>query len=684
MKTKLLFMIVMIIISITINAQILVNDIYYHLNEENHTAQVTLGDSAYSGDIIIPSIVQYNNADYNVVSIGEYAFSYSSITSISLPNSITTIGIEAFSSCQKIRSINIPNSVTRIESKAFAECHSLLMAIIPSSVTFIGSSAFSGCYALAPITIPNSVTTIESGAFKRVANIIYSGSASGSPWGARSVNGYVDGYFVYNDASKTQLLACFTTASGDITIPSTVTSIGNFAFYYCSALASVSIPTSVTKIGNYAFNRCLMISSLTIPDGVSTIGTDAFSDIPNVVYYGSATGAPWGAKCINGWVETPLVYSDATKTTLKACFRNAKGSINIPNTVAIIEREAFSNCDSITYVSIPNSVYAIKRGAFQFCKSLTSVTLPNGLTELGKSAFYNCLALTDITIPSSLSQIEEATFAYCYALTSVSLPNSITSIGYQAFESCRSLAEIDIPSQIATIGYRAFAHCSALPIVSIPSNTISIGQGAFRNCSSLTAINVDASNEYYSSIDGVLFDKNQSLLLRYPAGKEENSYSIPSSVSSINEAFWGCSSLENIDIPESVISIEGYAFQSCYSLQSISFPSSLRTLGECDVLAGCKSLKYIKSEAENPPVARYSTTFYGVNKQIPLYVPKESISLYQNAEGWNEFTIIHSIPEDVENVASQNVKTPHKVIHNGKIFIQRGDKTFTITGAEIK
>lgn len=684
MKTKLFLTIVMIIISITINAQILVDDIYYHLNEENHTAQVTSGDSAYSGDIVIPSIIQCNEASYNVISIEGHAFSYSSITSISLPNSITTIGIEAFSSCQKIRSINIPNSVTRIESKAFAECHSLLMAIIPSSVTFIGSSAFSGCYALAPITIPNSVTTIESGAFKRVANIIYSGSASGSPWGARAVNGYVDGYFVFNDASKTQLLACFTTASGDITIPSTVTSIGNFAFYYCSALTSVIIPTSVTEIGSYAFNRCLMISSLTIPDGVTSIGDDAFYEIPNVIYYGSATGAPWGAMCINGWVETPLVYSDATKTTLKACFRNAKGSINIPNTVAIIERYAFNNCDSITCVSIPNSVYAIKKCAFQYCKSLTSVTLPNSLAELGEYTFNNCPALTDISIPSSLSQIERCTFAFCYALTSVSLPNSITSIGEDAFRCCYSLSEIEIPSNIVSIGSRAFDRCSALPIVSIPSSTVSIGKGAFRVCTSLIAFNVNASNEYYSSIDGVLFDKMQSQLIYYPAGKEDNSYTIPTTVSAINaEAFWGCSSLENINIPESVESIADYAFESCSSLKSMTFPSSLKTLGFF-VMENCNSLEFIKCEAETPPLASEFNTFWTVDKQIPLYVPIESIPLYQDADGWKEFAYIRSIPEGVENVASQNMIITNKTLRNGQIYILRGNKTYTLTGQEVK
>ena len=684
MKTKFLFSIVTIIFSITINAQILVDDIHYLLNEENHTAQVTIGKLAYSGDIVIPSIIQYNKINYDVISIGDRAFSNSSITSISLPNSITTIGIEAFNSCNKLKSINIPNSVTRIESKAFANCHSLLTAIIPSSVTFIGSSAFSECYALAPVTVPKGVTAIGGNAFRHVSNINYSGSATGSPWGARAVNGFVDGFFVYNDASKTQLLACFTTVSGDVTIPSTVTSIGKFAFYYCSALTSVTIPTSVTKIENYAFNRCLMISSLTIPDGVTNIGDDAFSDIPNVIYYGSATGAPWGAMCINGWVETPLVYSDATKTTLKACFRNAKGSINIPNTVAIIEREAFSNCDSITSVIVPNSVFSIKRGAFQYCKSLSSITLSNCLTELGEYAFYNCLALTDITIPSSLSQIERCTFAFCNALTSVSLPNSISSIGDDAFECCSSLSDIEIPSEIVSIGIRAFDRCSSLSIVSIPSSTVSIGKGAFRVCASLVAFNVDASNEYYSSIDGVLFDKEQAILLYYPAGKEDNSYTIPNSVTSISgEAFWGCAALEKINIPESVEYIADYAFESCSSLKSITFPSSLKTL-EFFVLENCNSLEFIKCEAETPPQAGYYNTFGGVDKNIPLYVPTESIPLYQNADGWNEFNFIRSIPEDVKNVASQNVKITRKLLRDGQVLILRGEKVYNAQGALVK
>ena len=285
---------------------------------------------------------------------------------------------------------------------------------------------------------------------------------------------------------------------------------------------------------------------------------------------------------------------------------------------------------------------------------------------------------------SSLSQIERSAFAFCNALTSVSLPNSISSIGDYAFECCSSLSDIEIPSEIVSIGIRAFDRCSSLSIVSIPSSTVSIGKGAFRVCTSLVAFNVEASNEYYSSIDGVLFDKEQAILLYYPAGKEDNSYTIPNSVASISgEAFWGCAALEKINIPESVEYIADYAFESCSSLKSITFPSSLKTL-EFFVLENCNSLEFIKCEAETPPQAGYYNTFWGVDKNIPLYVPTESIPLYQNADGWNEFNFIRSIPEDVNNVASQNVKTTHKVIHDGNIYILTSDKTYTITGAEVK
>ena len=160
-----------------------------------------------------------------------------------------------------VQYVVIGNGVTSIGSNAFYNCDSLTSVTIPNSVTSIGSRAFSGCRSLTSVTIPNSVTSIGSSAFYNVPNIVYNGTATGSPWGAQSVNGYVEGLLVYADESKTTLLACSSAVEGEITIPNSVTSIGEYAFYRCRSLTSVTIPNGVSAIEERTFYGCNRLES---------------------------------------------------------------------------------------------------------------------------------------------------------------------------------------------------------------------------------------------------------------------------------------------------------------------------------------------------------------------------------------------------------------------------------------
>ncbi|MCR4663795.1 MAG: leucine-rich repeat domain-containing protein, partial [Paludibacteraceae bacterium] len=205
-------------------------------------------------------------------------YSYSrSITTVIIEDGVTSIGNYDFRGCSSLTSVTIPNSVTSIGDYAFQYCRSLTSVTIPNSVTSIGQYAFSYCSSLTFITIPNSVTSIGECAFNGVPNIVYNGIATGSPWGARSINGFVEGYLVYSDETKTKLLACSAAAQGEITIPNSVTSIGKYAFDYCTGLTSVTIPNSVTSIGDWAFSSCSSLTSVTIPNSVTSIGNYAFS-----------------------------------------------------------------------------------------------------------------------------------------------------------------------------------------------------------------------------------------------------------------------------------------------------------------------------------------------------------------------------------------------------------------------
>ena len=252
------------------------------------------------------------------------------------------------------------------------------------------------------------------------------------------------------------------------------------------------------------------------------------------------------------------------------------------------------------------SVTSIGEFAFFDCTSLTSITIPNGVTSIGDYAFRDCSSLTSITIPDSVTSIGESAFGWCTSLTSITIPNGVTSIGDYAFWNCTSLTSITIPNSVTWIGGSAFYGCSSLIAIdiaadneyytsvngvlfnkdktelicypagktdksyNIPNSVTSIGGSAFHYCSILTAVDVATDNEYYTSVDGVLFNKGKTELICYPTGKTEKDYTIPDGVTYIVNAFIGCTNLNSITIPKSVTSINGGAFWYCKNLYSIT------------------------------------------------------------------------------------------------------------------
>ena len=247
----------------------------------------------------------------------------------------------------------------------------------------------------------------------------------------------------------------------------------------------------------------------------------------------------------------------------------------------------------IKVITIDFGVTSIGDYAFNLCTSLTSVTIPNSVTSIGYEAFDCCESLTSITIPNSVTSIGDYAFRGCTSLTSITIPNSVTSIGRSAFDNCTSLTSITIPNSVTSIGGDAFYGCTSLTSVTIGNSVTSIGGNPFSGCKSLLSIEVSDNNKNYSSFDGILFNKNKSELIAYPAGKTDSEYAIPNSVTSIGSyAFYGCTSLTSVEIPDGVTSIDWHAFSNCTNLTSIIIPNSVTSVGS-SAFDNCTSLTSI-------------------------------------------------------------------------------------------
>ena len=233
-------------------------------------------------------------------------------------------------------------------------------------------------------------------------------------------------------------------------------------------------------------------------------------------------------------------------------------SIDIPDSVTKIGVSAFSGCSSLMSIHMPDSVTSIGYNAFEGCISLKNIHIPDSVTSIGSNAFEECVSLKSIIIPDSVTRIEGWTFYYCKSLKSIIIPDSVTSIGDSAFSDCKSLININIPNGVTSIGDSAFSNCHSLTSVTIPSSVIAIGTNPFCGCPA------DLKNESKAFIyeHNVLFNKDKTTLISYRA-KEAN-YVIPDSVTSIGEcAFLECNSLTSIIIPDSVTSIGVCAFAFC-------------------------------------------------------------------------------------------------------------------------
>lgn len=324
----------------------------------------------------------------------------------------------------------------------------------------------------------------------------------------------------------------------------------------------------------------------------SLAGVDLFGTTASAVYddedesytlkysiYGEEITIDLCNENVYGNVELPNFIDGYPVTTIRdGAFRECKYITNVilPDYVTYIGDAAFLNCSRLTKITIPDGVKYIGDYAFGNCVSLTSIDIPSGVKYLGSYALADCTNLAEITIPKSITAIEDNTFEYCEKLSNVIIPKNIVRIGNGAFSNCKNLKSVLIPSSVKSIGDIAFISCYNLSTVNIPSSTLSIGNAAFAICQSLTSINVDKKNKSYSSLDGVLFNKDMTELIQYPNGNRRQEYEVPYGVESIGpNAFTCCDNIVTVTLPDSLKSIYDDAFFNCPSIRSMTIPYSV-------------------------------------------------------------------------------------------------------------
>ena len=526
----------------------------------NQGAITITGYTGTNGSAIIPATLN----GYPVTGI-DYFFFSSSLTNITVPDSVTNILNGAFETVFNLTAISvdsknayysssngflldkaqrvlveappgvtgsnaIPASVTSILGSAFADCSGLSGISIPGGITNIGPQAFFGCASLTSVTVGSNVVNIGSQAFANCSSLTAI-TVNNQNLFYRSVNG------VLFDQPQSTLLQAPGGLAGSYAIPAGVTIIGAGAFSGCDSLTEITMPASVTNLLIQAFDSCGGLTNLTLGTNLMSIGDFAFDN----------------------------------------CF--SLTSLAIPNGVTSIGIASFESCSGLTNLTLGANLVSINNEAFDSCSSLAQLLVPNRVTNLGNSAFANCGSLAQVTLGTNLVNIGASAFQNCASLTGIAIPATVTNLGNGVFAGCGSLVSIAVdshnPSYISVGG----ALCDKLQtsLIQVPGgfagsyavldSVTNIANGALAGCGRLSAITVGAQNADFSAVNGVLFDKPQTTLIQFPAAVG-GAYTVPTGTKQLGfTAFYECSNLTSITLPSGVTNVGNTAFLGCSSTE---------------------------------------------------------------------------------------------------------------------
>lgn len=488
---------------------------------------------------------------------------------LSIPNKIegkpvTYIRHNAFENCTALTEVVIPDSVTDIGQKAFLNCTALKAVTIGDGVPYVLESLFWGCTNLQKISIGAGVTEIFGG-------------SSEDYYSSRTL----DMWLFYENPALTHIEvdknnAVYASQDGVLFNKKKTTLI----CYPESKKGAYTIPDGVTLIIYSAFSGCNEVTALTIPDSLLFEGYDVLmSDVhcntqndlsvidrPGILSFTVSENHPQ-------YTTVDGVLFDRDKEEILLFPRARTDAYTIPDHVTCIGISAFSGCD-VTEVNFHQEVKTIRKNAFHNCDALTEVVIPDGLTSIGASSFYGCAKLTTVTIGDGKTVIGDKAFASCDALTIVTVGDGVQKFSFSMVSNCENLKTITLGAGVTEIVQDEMYYGDVA--------------GLFETCSSLTTICVDEENAYYTTVDGVLFDKNMTTLLCCPPGRK-GAYTIPDGVTIIGAAgFSGCAQLTDVTFSDVTV-IREYAFVNC-GLTSVTIPDTVTHLGEF-AFSECKGLK---------------------------------------------------------------------------------------------
>ena len=656
---------------------VLIDGLYYSLG--NTTASLvkdqTTGNSVYGSyiNVTVPASVYYNNYTYPVTSLGTSTFEgCSNLQSVVLPASITSIGSDAFYGCVKLGSINLPEGLTAINTRAFYNCN-LDTIVIPSTVTSIGNKAFYGnpIKSVTWLPVNCSIGTDDSAPFY-------------------STNSQITSFTFGDQVQTVPAYLCKSMSLLDtIVLPPSVSSLGTYAFAFCTRLKSINLPVTQQTLPVSFLEGCTSLESIELPATLTTISTDAFygcSKLANVNLHEGITTINARA-FYNCKLDTIIIPSTVTSIGNKAFQGNPIKSVKwLPKTCSIGTEDSapfYSTNSQITSFTFGDSVQTVPAYLCRSMSQLDTIVLPPSVKSLGTYAFAFCTRLKSINLPVTQQTLPSSFLEGCTSLESIELPATLTTINQDAFYGCSKLANVNLHEGITTINQRAFYNCK-LTNITIPQSVTYIGSKAFqgnpttavtwlpKNCS----ISSDVSAPFYSTsskITSFVFgDSVQTIpgYLCYSMNKLENVV-LPENLTTIGQyAFNGCSLLNDVAIPASVNSIGTYGFAFCTALKHFEFPAGIKTLAT-SVLEGCYALEDVVIPASVSTISQdafygcsklmaihnYAITpqsiptraLYNVNKQTCiLYVPIDYINLYQTADVWKEFYNIIGVATDLQ------------------------------------